>query len=367
MTQVLFNRRAGITRRRLLQQAAAGAAAVAVSPLIYSRKSRAEDQLNVLAWCDHVDPRLIQPFEQQHNVHVNLKVYDGTGVALGILEQAKPGDWDVLVIDSTDVPEVAKKGIFAELPEKEFDWDSIFKDARAPELHYQNGKLLAVPEKYGYIAIAYDSKRVDPADMRHTSVMWNEKYAKRIGIHDYYQPVMQLIGIGLGIKPNEWKMEDLSRLRETLVKIKKVAGLIGDITTDQTALVQGNVDLIGGGSEFVVSGLMKDHPTLDWVVPDEGGIRWMQGLAVLASSNRKALGIEFLKHILSPEGQANLATADCYWAMPVSEKAALSDEQKKILRWDEQPKFLANSYFAVRQEPKLDSAMSELWTEFLNM
>jgi spermidine/putrescine transport system substrate-binding protein len=60
-----------------------------------------------------------------------------------------------------------------------------------------------------------------------------------------------------------------------------------------------------------------------------------------------------------------LATSSCYWAMPANSKAPLSDEQKAILRWDEQPAFLQNSYLYFIPDPELDQLMLDMWTEVL--
>ena len=72
--------------------------------------AHAADSLNALVWCDHTDPALIEPFEQAHDVKVNLKEYEGTGAALSIVEQSQPGDWDVFVVDGVDVPRVVEAG-----------------------------------------------------------------------------------------------------------------------------------------------------------------------------------------------------------------------------------------------------------------
>ena len=52
-----------------------------------------------------------------------------------------------------------------------------------------------------------------------------------------------------------------------------------------------------------------------------------------------------MKYITSPEGQARLATSSCFWGMPANAKAGdlLSDAQKDVLRWDEQPDYLART------------------------
>ena len=46
----------------------------------------AAQELNALVWCDHADEALIKPFEEQHDVKVNLREYEGTGAALALLE-----------------------------------------------------------------------------------------------------------------------------------------------------------------------------------------------------------------------------------------------------------------------------------------
>ena len=91
----------------------------------------------------------------------------------------------------------------------------------------------------------------------------------------------------------------------------------------------------------------------------------MQSIAVFAGSKKKELALKFLQYILSPEGQARLATSACYWAMPANSKAALNKEEKKILRWDEQPQFIPKSYHYLQPDEALDKAMLDVWAEFL--
>ncbi len=322
-------------------------------------------ELNVLMWCDHADPKLLRPFEEKYNVRINMKEYEGTGIALALIEQSQPGDWDVFVVDSIDVARVAKLGLLEPLKKADFPWDDIFPEVRAPELHKIKGKLYAVPEKFGYNSICFNKKKVDPADMRDATVLWNPKYKGRVAIYDYYNPIIEMVAIGLGINPTELNITHLPAIKEKLFIMKEQAALIGDVVQSQTALATGEVDIIIGGGEFVVSVLHKENPDLDWVLPKQGGVRWQQAIAVFAASKRKDLAVKFVQYIISPEGQGHLATSACYWAMPANSKADLTKKQKNILRWDEQPKFLSNSYFYLQPDEAFDKAMLDLWTEFL--
>jgi spermidine/putrescine transport system substrate-binding protein len=348
------NRIRGVSAAALLALATAGADAHA-----------AQQELNALVWCDHTDPALLEPFERQFDVKVNVKDYEGTGTALALIEQSRPGDWDVFVVDSADVPRVVAAGILAPLPEAEFPWGDIFPELRQEQLHFKDGKMFAAPEKFGYNTLAYNKVRVDPADMRHTPVLWDPKYKGKIAVYDYYIPLMGMVAIGLGMKPADISEANLAQIRDKLFAIKENAALVGDVVTSQTALATGQVDLIAGGGEYVTAGLHKDNADLDWILPDDGGVRWMQAIGVFAASQKQELAKKFVQYILSPEGQARLATSSCYWAMPANSKAALTPEQKQVLRWDEQPGFIAKSYPYFIPGPELDAKMLEVWTEFL--
>jgi len=322
-------------------------------------------ELNALVWCDHTDPELLAPFEEEHNVTVNVRDYEGTGVALGILEQSQPGEWDVFVVDSVDVPRVAEAGWLAELDPDDFPWDDFFEDVRMPDIHYVDDKLYAVPEKFGYNTIAYNSANVDPAAMRDIQSLWDPQFAGRIAVYDYYIPTMELVAIALGIEPSSITEDDLPAIQAKLEELKPQAAVTGDVVTVQTALATGEVDIIVGGGEYVTAVLAEENPNLEWVLPDQGGIRWQQAIGVLADSEKRDLATEFVKYIVSPEGQARLATSSCYWAMPANSQATLTDDEKRILRWDEQPGFIANSVPYFIPDAALDAAMLEVWTEFL--
>ena len=327
----------------------------------------AQEELNALVWCDHTDPALIQPFEEKHNVTVNLQEYEGTGTALSLIEQSQPGDWDVLVIDGIDVFRAIDAGILGPMPKDQLPLDDIFPEVRMEDMQSRGGELYAVTEKFGYNTVAFNNEKVDPADMNDMSTLFGDKYKGRIAVYDYYLPVMGMVAMGLGLKTAELTADDLPAIRDALFKLKDNALSVGEIVSSQTALATGEVDILVGGGEFVTAGLAAENPALDWVLPEQGGVRWSQSIGIFADSERKELAIEFVKYILSPEGQARLATSSCYWAMPANQKAGehLTAEQKAALRWDDQPTYLQNAQLYPAPDAELDAAMLDVWTEFL--
>jgi spermidine/putrescine transport system substrate-binding protein len=325
----------------------------------------AQETLNALVWCDHMDPALIEPFEAEHGVRVNLREYEGTGAALSLIEQSRPGDWDVLVIDGVDVPRAVETGILGPLPIEELPLDDIFPEVRMEDNNAVDGTWYAITEKFGYNTISFNSEAVDPEDMADLSVMWSEKYAGRIAIYDYYLPVIGLVAIALGKETADLTEDDLPAIGERLSAMRAVASQVGEVVSSQTALATGEVDILIGGGEWVTAGL--GQPELDWVIPEQGAVRWAQSIGVFADSEKPDLALEFVKYILSPEGQARLATSECYWAMPANEAAGehLTEEQKAALRWDDQAEYLVRAQLYPVPADALDAAMHDLWIDML--
>ena len=86
-------------------------------------------EINALVWCDHTDPAFLEPFTEATGIKVNIREYEGTGTALALLEQSNPGDWDVFVVDTTDVKRVVERGLLAPLDPAEEGQDIVIAPA----------------------------------------------------------------------------------------------------------------------------------------------------------------------------------------------------------------------------------------------
>lgn len=324
-------------------------------------------ELNALVWCDHMDPELIAPFEAAHNVTVNLREYEGTGAALALLEQSRPGDWDVLVIDGIDVFRAVDAGILAPLPAEELPTGDFFPEVVMDDVNTVDGVTYAVTEKFGYNTISYNAANVDPADMDSLTTVWSDKYQGRISIYDYYLPVMGLAAMAEGIATADITADDLDTLGEVMATMRSRAASVAGVVAAQTALATGEVDIVVGGGEWLTAVLAEEQPDLTWTIPSEGAVRWTQSLGVVEGTEQPDLALEFVKYIVSPEGQARLATSSCFWGMPANAAAGefLSDDQKAVLRWDDQPDYLARTQLYPAPDDALDMAMQDLWLDTL--
>lgn len=321
--------------------------------------------LNALVWCDHADSNLLKPFEDANGIKVNFKEFEGTGAGLAIVDQSQPGDWDVMVIDSIDVRRGVERGLFEPLPEDKLPFGDMFPEVVMDEQTKIDGKRYGITEKFGYNTIGFNKSKVDPADMQSMQSLLSDKYKGRIAIYDYYLPVMGMAAMAIGKKTAELTEADLPAIKDVLLKMKANAKAVTDVAASQTAIATGEADILVGGGEWVTAGIAKDNPNLDFSIPAEGAVLWAQSLAMFKDSKNKDLALKFIQYVLSPEGQARLATSACYWGVPANKAAALSDEQKGILQFTKQPDYLARAQLYPAPSEDLDKKMQDVWTEML--
>lgn len=340
-------------------------ASLALLAIAVTTPARAADEVNALVWCDHTDPALLKPFEEANNVKVNVKGFENTGAGMAIIDQSQPGDWDVMVIDSIDVHKGVEKNLFEPLPESQLPFADIFPQVTMDNATKIGGMRYGITEKFGYNTISYNKTKVDEKDMQSLSAMTNDKYKGRIAIYDYYLPVIGLVAMSIGKKTADLTEADLPAIKDVLLKMKAASRAVTDVAASQTALATGEADVLVGGGEWVTAGIAKDNPNLDFSIPKEGAVLWSQSLAMFKDSKHKDLALKFIQYIMSPEGQARLATSSCYWGMPATTKAALTADEKRILRFDEQPDFLRRAQPYPAPNDELDKKMQDMWTEVL--
>lgn len=360
-------RLASVTVRRTMTVTAAGALGMACLSFIPATPvlAQAQAELNALVWCNHTDDSLIEPFERANDVQVNLRELRARDDVLTLLQQAQPGDWDVLVVDTVDVPRLAAAGVLAPLPADALPVDDLWPQVRLADDNTLNGRTYGITELFGYHAIAYNRERVDPDDMQYLTRFWSGRYRERIAVYDWALPAIGLVGLGLNRNPAALGMQDMPAIRETLGALAGNAIRFTDAAESQAALADGDVDILFGAGEWMVAALATDRPELDWTLPREGGLLWTMSAAQVAGSRQSDLALKFIRHLMSPAGQAALATSSCYWSLPANRKAAayLDARQRRILRWRDQPEFLSRAYRFPEPDTVLEQVMDDAWTD----
>ena len=128
----------------------------------------------------------------------------------------------------------------------------------------------------------------------------------------------------------------------------------------QQALINENAYIIGQGAEFIVAPLIADGLPIAWTIPDEGGLIWVESAGIGAGTTKRELSELLVDYYISAEGNARVATSDCFWALPTNKAAGnqMTAEERNILEWDNIADYVsrAKPYVQVEEE------MLDRWT-----
>ncbi|MFT8635286.1 ABC transporter substrate-binding protein [Novacetimonas hansenii] len=409
---------------------AATAVLLATTPLACHTARARDDVLNILTSCDHEDPELLRPFEQANAVQVHFRDIDTVAVesVMSVIQQAQPGDWDLVATDEAELMPMARNGMLMPLDAADFPTTGIPAAVADPQAGSFDGHLYAVPEKFGYFALAFDQAKVSAQALSDINEIWKPEYQGRIAIYDSYLPVISYVALALGKDPAQLGAEDIPALQAKLVALRANAAIVGDMATTQQALADGQVDIVVGGGAWTTAGIGHDgavqkgqpaaaavqgansdgddadapplppgahppaqadaapvpapaaasvpaqqattpvlsaHPTLTYLIPRQGALRWQQAVAVLSSSQRKDMALRFAKYLRTPQAQAHLATSSCYWGMPADMRTPLDPAIKNALHWEDQPAQIAATRMLPQLSPDMRHRLQALWTSVM--
>jgi len=103
-----------------------------------------------------------------------------------------------------------------------------------------------------------------------------------------------------------------------------------------------------------VAPLIADGLPVAWTIPDEGGLIWVESAAIGAGTKKRELAELLVAYYASPEGNARVATSDCYWALPANRAVGdhMTEEEKVILEWDNMASYVkkATPYVQIEEQ-----------------
>ncbi len=260
-----------------------------------------KQKLYLYNWGDYMDSDVIKAFEKEYNVEVVEEYFD-RNEDMYIKVKNGSSDYDVLVPSEYMIERLIKDDLLYKL-----DFNNIPNYANISEmvLNMSNGvdKEYMVPFMWGTLGILYNPEVVSPEEAKSWNVLWDEKYSGRIVMIDSVRDsfAAALIKLGYSINTtNEDEIEEAAQLlREQMPLVKSY-----EADTIKSMLSSGTADLAVtySGEAVAAKALAKEKGrTLDFVVPDEGGNVWYDGLVIPKTSKNKELAEKFINFLCEAE------------------------------------------------------------------
>lgn len=298
-----------ISRRGFLRNAAFAATAVAAGPLLQAC-SRDSNQLRFLNWQDYIAPDTLAEFQSRYNVSVAYQTYASNDELQRLLLLANSSrrrgresqTFDLIVPSDNFVVRFKGQDLLQRL-----DHSKVPNLANLrPEFRqagFDPGNAYTVPWATGSTGIGYDGTVfAQPPDW---TVFLDTTYQGRMSILAEVRDAFAAALFSLGKDPNTTSAADVSAAADRLIEMKRViAGFnstsyLDDLATGKLVAAQAySSDLLEA---------RQSNANLDFVIPDAGGGRWVDSLAIPVNAPNRPNALTFINWYLDPSISAQVA------------------------------------------------------------
>ncbi len=271
-------------------------------------------------WTEYIDPTLIDDFEAEYGVAVIEDFFPNNEELFAKVDAGAAG-YDVAVPSDYMVSIMADEGLLMEL-----DKDAIPNiENLAPEftsVPYDEGNVYSVPYQWGTTGIAVDLEVVGEDFDESWALIFDPAAA---GIEPVPTSVLndtrEVLGAALRYLGYSLNTTDQAELDEASQLLANATDTITVFDSDQyeDLLIEGTTAIAHGYSgDFFAAfdGASTDefdaYERYYYFVPEEGGVRWVDNMVVLADAPSPCTAHTFINFMLEPENGATLTNWNYY-------------------------------------------------------
>lgn len=328
-------------------------------------------RLNLLVWTGYEEAPILNAFKKKYpNVDVSYKTFVGGDAMFALLTQSR-GEYDVVVVDPEYIQKLFALGRLTELNPSEYDFSDYFEPFKKFPLSWINNKLYSVVVEYGANALVYNTKHLTPEEARSYAILFSPKLKGKVGVWDWYLPIMGVLSRSLGhTKPYNLSDEQFGALKRRLFMLRpQIAAIHANFPEVISSLANEDTWVVPGGAGWLASTLQDQGKPYDWIVPDEGGIMWVDSLVIPTDAPHPDVAKLYIQWMMTAEAQALLSQKRAYHSNVPNKKAydLMPEKLKQRLKfYDEERVKAFVATLALRTLPvnQSEKTWQEAWEEF---
>jgi spermidine/putrescine transport system substrate-binding protein len=265
-------------------------------------------ELIFLSWAEDLPESIMGEFTKEYGVRVIYQSYETTEEAVAHLRAGQV--YDVAVIDSPYIPELAAEGLLAVIDYRNVpNFKHISPNFR--DLAYDPGNRYSVTYNWGLTGLLARADLIEHP-VTGWSDLWNPRYAGRVLVFDLPNYLLGIALQSLGSSINSEEPAELEAALERLLALKANARTSGYVVPDSDDLfASGEIVMMYGWAGDVLRARARGLD-VDYVLPVEGGIQWADNFVIPASSPNKYTAEAFIDFLLRPEISARIVNEQHY-------------------------------------------------------
>lgn len=252
------------------------------------------DKLYFFNWGENMNQQILDDFEEEFGVEV---VYDTFASNQEMLTKLNSGTvkYDIIVPTDYFLEKMIEEDQLTPLnmdniPNFE-NIEEVFHDRS-----YDPGNKYSVPYLYGSIGVAYNKAKT--GDVTGYADMWNPDFEDYVTAHKGGRDLITMTLQKLGYNPNEFTDEQLEEAKDGLRELDN--NVLAYSSEPAAMLINGEawISQIYSDQAGIA---MSENPDIEYIIPEDGGILWMDNFAIPKNANSSYTAEVFINYMLRPE------------------------------------------------------------------
>ncbi|MBW7984000.1 spermidine/putrescine ABC transporter substrate-binding protein PotD [Enterobacillus tribolii] len=249
-------------------------------------------------WTEYVPPGLLEQFTKETGIKVIYSTYESNETMYAKLKTYKEGAYDLVVPSTYFIAKMSKEGMIQKIDKSKL---SHFKDLDPSLLHkpFDPNNDYSIPYIWGATAIGINSEAIDPKSVTSWADLWKPEYKGQLLLTDDAREVFQMALLKLGLSGNTTDPKEIEAAYHELQKLMpNVLAFNSDNPANPFMEGEINLGMIWNGSAFVAR---EAGTPIEVIWPKEGGIFWMDSLAIPANARNVEGAMKLIDFLLRPE------------------------------------------------------------------
>jgi spermidine/putrescine transport system substrate-binding protein len=339
-----------INRRTILKGTAATGLAIAAPAVLRASDALASSgTVNVFAWGDYIQDNQIKYFEDKTGIKVNLSTYGSNDEAENKLRAAGGKGFDVIFPSITNrsnyEDSAAPGGIWlAAVDESKINLDNVVASMMRDSIQLGavwRGKRYLIPFNWGTEAVTFNHAKWPMED---AEVSYGALWVPQAKGAAAFRQKSVIMGVGLYLDAigevksdrmlDVYKTEDDARrvwdaCAKFIVERKDNIAAFWNNATEATAAFTDAGCTIG--QTWDTTGILlnrETNPKWRYTMPKEGGLGWIDTLAIPSGAENVEQAYAFINFMLTPQAGGMFANNTGYNSAAVDADQHLNDAQK---------------------------------------
>jgi spermidine/putrescine transport system substrate-binding protein len=261
-------------------------------------------QLNIYVWADVIPRSLIQKFQKETGIKVNMTTFDSNEEMYAKIKAAGNPGYDVIHASTYFIQRMREEEMLLKLDKSQLDnfhyieEDFLYQDYD-PKAEY------SAPYVWGAMGIFVNDRYHQMAEVQRWQQLWAPQYANTLLVVNEPREVFALTMLTLGYEVNS---TDPRQIQQAFIKLRELHHNIRVFNSDAVYFIAADEDVTLGmmwNGDFYRAHL--ENPHLHFVYPEEGFVLSLDGLMIPQGAKNIENAHRFINFMLAPENAKEIS------------------------------------------------------------